>query len=151
MPAYSDRVRIAHMSDIPRLVELGGKLHAELALDTPFDAAKLQKFFQRLVASSKGVIFAAGEPTGCVLAIQEYESPILPSKCALELLIWVEPERRSARLFGELVKEALQWARDHGCDSLQLSSQASLRGKALGRLLGRYGFRPTDTNYVRAV
>ena len=130
-------MRQATPEDIPALVEMGRRCHAEKQDRYPFVERDCEAFFASVIKD--GVVLVHGR--GFICGVISGQPSNVSYRTAYEIFWWSE-DRGGARLLAGFEK----WAKDEGCDEIAVSHPTSER--AVGRYLRRWGYRP-EASVVR--
>lgn len=124
-------MRIATEEDVPLLLELGAKFHAEKQAKYGFVEEDCRTFFEAMLAH--GVIFMEGRGfiAGTVMGQPSNQSYLT----AHELFWWSEDGHGA-----DLLSAFESWAAERGCHEISLSHPEGER--AVGRYLRRAGYEP---------
>ena len=130
-------MRRATAEDIPFLLELGAKFHAEKQAKYGFVEEDCRAFFAAMIEG--GVVLIEGRGFICGVAMGQPSNASYRS--AHELFWWSEGGHGA-----ELLAAFEQWAAEQGCDEVCLSHPAS--EAVVGRYLQRKGYEP-ETSALR--
>lgn len=138
-------IREATPYDIPRLVALGGQMHAESPAfqGMRFDAGKLADTIGAAMGSPMGFVRVA-EREGLViggmvaLAMPHYFSPDI---VACDLALFVAPEHRGGMAAARLLAAYRDWGRDLGAVKVQMGVMAGVESWMVEALCERLGAR----------
>lgn len=138
-------IRPATLEDLPVLVELGERMHAESPRFSVlrFSAAKLERTLRGAIESPAGFAWVAvseGLIVGGLVAIatEHWASDDL---ITTDLALFVAPERRGGRAFLQLVSRYRDWARATGAVLRQLGVTTGIDTETTVALLERIGMK----------
>lgn len=141
-------IRHATLADVPRLVEMGRRFHAEAYQDTLAEnPTQMAVMARRLITDEHGVIFVAetdGRLVG-MIGMLVYAHHLSAEWTAGEVMWWIEPEARGSGV--RLLKAAEAWARDQGAQKIQMIAPNA----RVGTLYTRLGYVPIEVAYQKAV
>lgn len=142
-------IREARLSDIPRLVEMGGRFIRASSYSGRFaDNAKARRdLMTRLIEHDDGALFVA-EKDGAVvgmIGICAYQHPWSGERIGGEVFWWVEPTARGCGM--KLLHRAEQWAGDAGCVRFQMIAPSQKVARAYQRL----GYAKLEECYQRDI
>ncbi len=138
-------IRNATSEDIPRMVELGGLMHAESPnfRGMRFDAHKLAGAVRYAIDSPAGFARVA-ERDGLVvggllaMAVPHYFSP---DEVACDLALFVAPEHRGGMAASRLVAAYRDWGKAKGFAKVQMGVMAGVEAWMVEALCERLGAR----------
>jgi GNAT superfamily N-acetyltransferase len=136
-------IRPATIADLPRLLELGARMHAESRYRVlAFSASKLQQTLTALLAGSGGFLWvaeSAGEVIGGLAAMctPHWASDDL---MAVDLALFFPPEHRGGVAALRLVNRYRQWARELGAKLTDLGVSTGIEADRTADLFDRIGF-----------
>lgn len=136
-------MRRAVSADVPAIVALFGRHHAEQRFEFPFDPAQVSFDLSAAIVSRDWLCLF--EPSDCALIAHVYRPPFLTVKVATEIMLRCERPK-----VGPEMRAALeQWAREQGCWSAALGTTHSAR--AFGRLYSRAGYLPAEWTFAKVL
>ncbi|MEQ8404486.1 MAG: GNAT family N-acetyltransferase [Oceanicaulis sp.] len=146
-------IRNATPDDVPAIVELGARFHAESHYRRiPYDVDWALGTMGR---------YASGHQDALLLVVHEGEDligflaarigPIIfsPRRAVIQDLLFVHPDHRSGRTGTALVERFLEWA--DACDPafIDFTQSTGIQEAGFGQLMARYGFENHGTVYRR--
>jgi len=145
-------IRDARPDDMPALLDMGAAFHAESAWASslaPFDPRTFGATCETL-AGGRGLLIAeeGGQPVGMIggSVVPLYFNAAVP--VAQEVFWYAAPQHR--RGIGMALLDALgERVASAKARALIVAALESLRGEAVGALLGRKGFVPAERMYAR--
>ncbi|MBF0188512.1 MAG: GNAT family N-acetyltransferase [Magnetococcales bacterium] len=150
-------IREMKWDDIPPLVDLGARMHAEspdLAA-FPYAPEAATQFLSHIVDAPTQLCLVAEKAPGEIVGFfygmvtQHYFSKEL---YAIDFALYVCREVRHTPAGGRaavaLLKRYVAWARDHGAAEIQLGITTGIHPERTGRFYQRMGFRPAGTLYT---
>jgi hypothetical protein len=149
-------VRIATQRDIPALIEIGRRIHAESRFQRMgYDADKLAHSAEQIVVSghSTHCCFVSefdGQVTGLFLGcIEEYF--FSRARVAHSILMYVAPERRGGPTALRFIMAFRNWATNRNAAELTINVASGVSIARTDRFLKRVGLRLTGGNYSVAL
>lgn len=139
------RVRDATLDDVPALLALGQRMHAESPRfrQIEFDSPRLQMTLEQVLAADGGFLMVgvhddtiAGVMVG--LATQHWCSTDI---VASELALYVEPEFRGSLLAARLIRRYITWARNLGAKLVVAGISTGVHTEETARLYEAVGMR----------
>lgn len=138
-------IRDAVQADIPTLLVLGERMHAESRYrHMPWSRAKVAELMDALIASEDGLLLVAerdGEIIGGMLA-SVAEHYFSPAKVASDFALFVSPDRRGGLAAMSLLRRYASWARERGAVLVQAGITTGINVEAATRLYEVAGFKP---------
>lgn len=134
-------IRRAAPNDVPYLVSLFKKHHAEMGCSWRINTGTLGRTFSRAIVSPDWLCLV---DDGCLLLAAAFESPLGAGKLAQELCFCATPGKFEALL---LIYE--NWARSKGCRTASLACEQ--RFAAFARLYGRHGYTQAEATFSKAL
>lgn len=135
-------IRVATADDLPRIVELGAKMHAESLRWSriPFDAERARASMSAVLA--EGVAFLY-EREG--IAVGGIAGTITPhwacsASIAQEVAFFIDPECRGGMAASRLICALVAWGRAKGAAWLQAGTSTGLDPEMVASLYERLGF-----------
>lgn len=132
-------MRKATAADIPRLIEMGRKFHAQSQLPFGFDPVAVENLLTALAINGAVIVSDHGAIGGV----------LNPAYCdprwimAVELFWWAEKDGLS------LLRAFEEWAAEMGANEVRMTSLASLpRADAI---LRRKGYAATEISYSKVI
>jgi len=137
-------IRQAVPEDIPRIVDAADRFHAQACQPYPIDLEHTERLARELIEQPNGVVFLTED---ALLAGGVFPALLNPRVLQANELLWWSEGRG-----GAVVRRAFeQWAREMGAHAVYLASTETMRGPAVGRLLGRSGYELAETTYRKVV
>lgn len=141
-------IRRGTAADIPRMVELGQRMHAESPRFSPyrFDPERLEASLRGLMEMPLGLVLVAlhdGEIVGGMLAIAA-DHYACEMRQASDLALFVDPDRRGGAAAVRLINAYREWAREIGAEASICPSTGIEQDRA-GRLLHALGAHASAT------
>ena len=135
-------VRKANRNDIPALLALMKRHHAEHDFAWSFDPVRLSMTLAHAIAAADWLCLVGN---GAMLLAQAFDSPLGAGRLAVEHIV------RAAQpgQFAAMLRDYERWARLQGCGSITLACVR--KPAAFARLYGRHGFRPAETVFIKAL
>lgn len=138
-------IRDAVPADIPALLKLGERMHAESRYrDMPWSTAKVGALMDALIASDDGLLIVSdrdGEITGGMLASID-EHYFSSARVASDFALFVSPDRRGGIAAAALLRRYAAWARERGAVLIQAGITTGVNVEAATRLYRAIGFQP---------
>lgn len=138
-------IRDATLDDIPALLALGARMHAESPhfLQIAFSAEKLEATLRNVLAAEGGFLVVAdvgGQVAGVMmgLAMQHWCSDDI---VATELALYVEPECRGSLLAARLIRRYLSWAGALGAKIITAGVSTGVNVEQTARLYEAMGMK----------
>lgn len=147
-------IRPAKAEDIPAIVKLGERFHAEAGWADVFAfvpedcAATLHQILQ---APAAGILLVADDGGSIAGMAGAFGIPHYLNRSHLqgmELFWWAEPTLRDGT-GGALLDELEAAARRLGCHSFIMGAVAGLRSDVLARFYRRRGYRPCEHTFIK--
>lgn len=142
-------IRNATIKDLPALLALGARMHAESPhfRQIAFSAAKLEETLRAVLGTPNGFL-VLGDLQGHVAGV--YVAVALEHWCstdlvATELALYVEREHRGTLLGARLIKAYLAWARELGCKQITAGVSTGVNVDKTTHLYQRLGFKQFGT------
>lgn len=141
-------VRRGTVADIPRMVELGQRMHAESPRFRPyrFDPVRLEGSLRGLLDMPMGLVLVAehdGEIVGGMLAIAA-DHYACEMRQAADLAVFVDPDRRGGAAAVRLIKAFREWAKEIGAEP-SICPSTGVEQDRTGRLLQALGAQEAAT------
>ena len=140
--------REATLTDLPRLVEMGRHFLAASYRDTLTEnLAQMATLAEQLVTQDNGTILVL-ERDGILvgmIGMLIFPHHLSAERTAGEVMWWIEPDARGAGI--RLLKEAEQWARDHGARKIQMIAPNA----RVGQLYARLGYAQIEIAFQKDV
>lgn len=135
-------VRKANRNDIPALLALTKRHHAEHDFAWPFDPVRLSMTLAHAIEATDWLCLIGD---GALLLAQAFDSPLGAGRLAVEHIV------RAAQpgQFAAMLQDYECWARRQGCASMSIGCVRKPR--VFARLYGRHGFRPSESTFVKAL
>lgn len=134
-------IRPATPKDIPALVDLFQKQHAEMGCSWSIDASTLAGTFSQAITAPDWLCLTGD---GCLLLAACFESPLGAGRIAQELCFCVTP----GNLDG-LLRFYEDWARSRGCRTASVACEQ--RHQAFARLYGRHGYALAESTFSKVL
>lgn len=135
-------IRTATVEDIPRIIELGHKLHQTSRYAAQeFDPGVAASFIEGLI-SGHGVVFVAvvdGQIVGGFAGgiVEQWFST---QKVAYDYSFFIEPEHRSGITAIKLLRAFEHWATSMGADHIQIGITTDINTEGTARFYRAMGF-----------
>lgn len=150
------KIRFAAIDDIPVMVELGRKVHAESRFSAvPYDAEKLNAGLRHLIELQEK------RKTHCCLLAENAQGQIIGgfigaleeyffsrSLSANSILIWVDPAYRGSAAALRLIDAFRLWGERSGAMEASIQIASGVNIGRTDRFLRRLGFSQTGGNYA---
>lgn len=137
------QVRTADLADVPAIIELGAKLHAEAPRyqDVPYDAQALQERLDGLIGHTNGCIVAAVDDA-VVGYLLGFSAPFYFSRdtWAGEVSFYIAKSHRSFRLARLMIRTFEMWAVEQGVREIVLGVSPGIEDARVERLYGLLGY-----------
>lgn len=138
-------IRAATFDDIPVLLDLGERMHAESPRfsQLTFCRDKMTRTFQVVMGTDLGLLDVAeidGRIVGLMLALA-FEHYCSPDIVATELALYVEPEHRGSLIGLRLIKRYRQWADGIGAKHTTAGVSTGVHTEQTARLYEAAGFQ----------
>lgn len=138
-------IRKATAQDIPALVALGSRMHAESPRFSKlrFSPEKLTDTLTDIEANPLGFIWL-GEVDGDVAGVMVgliYEHWCSTDAVSTDLALYVEPAYRGSMLAARLINRYKQWAKVNGAVLLQVGVSTGVETEQTARLYEAMGFK----------
>lgn len=131
----------ATMADIPRLVDMGRRFHAQSRMPFGFDPQAVETFLAGMIASDAGTIICGDHGAIGGMLAPAYCDPRWTM--AVELFWWAERGGLA------LLRAFAEWAAAKGAQEVRMTSLAALpRADAV---LRRKGYAPTEISYQKVI
>lgn len=143
-------MRPATLADVEAIVAMGERFRSQTAYATTIahSPESMRTFTTRMVSGDDSLVLVADDPTTGALvgmiSVLLYTHHLSGVRQAHEVVWWVDPDARGS-LGVRLLRDAEQWARDHGAATLDLIAP-SPRSEAL---YDRLGYTPVERLYTR--
>ena len=140
------QVRPATEDDVPTLVEMGQKFHADSNFsDLQYDPVFIKRHFYRLLSWTTCCLLIAVDSERTIGFMSGSVSAAMfgPDLIAMEDLFYVEPDMRGSKagVSHELLRQFCYWAAEQGVARISIINVAGTDDDKFQRLLGTYGFR----------
>lgn len=142
-------IRAATQDDIPALLALGYRMHAEsVYAPFSFNEDKVRSVLESLLSGSGCVIVfeRAGVILGYFLGMLT-EHWFGDSTLACDLALYVVPEHRGGPAAVRLLRAYMNWARLVGADDVQIAQSTGVAIDRVAHLYQRFGFVPVGGIY----
>ncbi len=142
-------IRNATLQDIPALLELGERMHAESPHfnQITFSPEKLEETLANVLNNEAGFLVVAEKDGGiaAVMVAFAFEHWCSTDRVATELALYVEREHRGSMVGARLIKRYLAWAHDMGCKQVTAGVSTGQDVEKTTALYERLGFRQFGT------
>lgn len=136
-------IRRIEEADLPGLVEMGRRMHAESAYrEFEFDTAKVRFMLRQIISNGDLLGLAAereGELIGAFLGGM-HPMTWCNGSAAGDLILYVDRPWRGSSAASRLVKEYVKWAKDRGADMITIANSTEIDAERVGRFYERAGF-----------
>lgn len=138
-------IRAATLADIPALLALGARMHAESPhfRQIGFSADKLGATLRQVLDSPNGFLMvgdAKGEIAGVMVALA-VEHWCSTDMVATDLALYVEPEFRGSMLAARLIGRYKAWANERGAKITTAGISTGVNVEQTARLYEAMGFK----------
>ncbi len=144
-------IRNATLIDIPRMVELAERFHAESALaHLPFNRDKLARVMAGLIDYRKGLAIVAvrnGEVIGGFLGVAE-EHFFSDAAFSFDLCTFIAPEHRGGFAAVALLRAYVRWAKARGVAEINAGVASGIDHDTAIAVFERVGFVRTGVTFV---
>lgn len=142
-------VREATVADLPHLLDLGRRMHAESRYrDYPYSEPKLRGLWSHLIADEDGIVLLS--PHGMLFgAVEEYWFSTV--RYAAEFVLYVEPEHRKGFEAVRLIHAYEAAARALGAADVHLQNTTGVDVAMTERFFERMGYDRIGGNFVRTL
>lgn len=141
-------IRDAHLGDIPALLALGEKMHAESPRFSrfPWSGDKVSELIKGLIASDDGLALVSergGEIDGGFLGMA-FDHWSVNARASTDFALFVRPESRGGLLGAQLLRRYVRWAKSRGVadELLDCGIATGVDVEASSKLYQICGFRP---------
>jgi GNAT superfamily N-acetyltransferase len=141
-------IRPATENDLPDIIRMGREFVAQLPLKFPFSPERAETIVRGAMADG-GVFVADVGPLVGMIGLIAHPHFFCEARAAQEMFWWVEPGHRGSGIAGQLLDTASGWAKERGCQMLNMVCVDELDGKAVAKMYERRGFVPLERSYVR--
>ncbi|QWY83575.1 N-acyltransferase protein [Rhizobium phage RHph_X2_26] len=142
----------AEREDFPHYFRLVKQFHAEGLFPFALDAARQKAIFDVALGDPQTALWlwrVDGIPQGYLLARLGI-APMSGEYVAQEQMLFVARDfRDGGEAFLALMSAFVDWAEDAAVDRITVSTQETMRPRALGRAFERLGFVKAETHYIR--
>ncbi|MEX2649059.1 MAG: GNAT family N-acetyltransferase [Alphaproteobacteria bacterium] len=139
--------RSARSADIPALIELGARFHAESRYKAlPYDRGALRARLEDAVVRPMDHFVAVADEAGAlvgVLAGLLTAFPFAPVPIAIDACFYVRPDRRGVPAARHLLAMFESWARERGAACVLLGVTSGVADERAIRLYQRLGYQLT--------
>lgn len=149
-----DKIRPARLEDLPRLGMMGASFFDAAGLDRwyRYKPRAVAKVLADFMASDQAVLLVAEGQTGPVGV-----AGAMAYRCwfddehltAQELFWWVEPSYRGGSIGADLYRGLEDWARELGCQTMEMSALDTLKPGALSVFYRRKGYGAKERIYCK--
>lgn len=135
-------IRCASPSDIPGLLALGRKMHAESWYAyLPYDEQKITAALERVMSDGFLAVYEVDGVLSGGMAGILCEFWFGHEQMAADLSLFIEPGRRGGIAAARLVQAFIAWARDAGALEVSLAVSTGVRMQETGELYEAMGLR----------
>jgi GNAT superfamily N-acetyltransferase len=139
----------AMLSDIPRMLQMGRRMHAESRYArNSFNEDKLADLFKTLIESPSGIVVLTQHGMLFGLVAEHWFGN---DKYAAEWVLYVEPEYRRHGEAVHLVNVYIQRAIELGAVEIHIENTTDVDTERTEVFFGRMGFRRIGGNFVMEV
>lgn len=135
-------IRNATEKDLDRMVELGKNMHAESKYSVyNFDAEKLRNYLFTCIWHDEGIALIAehdGEIVGGFVG-WAHEQYFGHDKVAVDLALFVDPDKRGAMAGAMLIKKFIEVAKEKGAAQIVISNSTGVDKERVGKLYEKMG------------
>ena len=130
--------------DVPEVIELGARMHQESRYNRwEYDKNYCAEMAKR-VLSEKGLFFSdiareEGKLVGMMFGFLN-RIPFCNASAAIDLIVYVIPEKRNGRLAMKLIKDYERWARIVGAEEIQLGVSSGTNPDKVAKFYNRLGY-----------
>lgn len=137
-------IRRAVASDVPRLIELGAKLHAASPFAfIPFDPETVEGLMTGLLEDADAAVFITDAGDG-MIGVNAYPTLLNRAvKIAQEAFWWCDGPEALA-----LLEAAKEWAAERGCAAMTMGALDDDRVRLMARLYRRMGFQGVERFFL---
>ena len=138
-------IRDATLDDLPALLQLGERMHAESPHFSrgTFSVVRLEGTLRHVLSDPKNLLamaFCTGQLAGVAVGV------LVPHWCssdiiATDLAIYVEPEFRGTIIGPRLITRFKQWGLESGANSVQAGVSTGIHTEQTARLYAALGAR----------
>lgn len=144
-------IRSARSEDIPSLLQLGRRMHAESSYrDLVFSERHLSGYLAMVLDTpSRYCILVAEDSERLTGFLAGYLEPFIfgPEMVAHDTAFFVEPAKRGSTTAKRLIETFRAWARSHGARELCLGISSGISTDRIGRFYERLGLSRTGHIY----
>jgi GNAT superfamily N-acetyltransferase len=144
-------IRNATLIDVPRMVDLAERFHAESALaHLPFNRDKLARVMAGMIDYRKGLALVAvrgGEVIGGFLGIAE-EHFFSDALFSADLCIFIAPEHRGGFTAAALLRAYVRWAKRLGVTEINAGVSSGIAHDTAFAVFERVGFARTGVTFA---
>lgn len=134
-------MNIATLADVPRIVEMGARFHAQANLPSQYDRDAVAVFVSGLVAGQGSVVIASDSGMICGLLAPHYCDP--DWVMAVELAWWATSGGLA------LLSAFEEWARERGAKEIRMTTLCAL--DRAEKIITRKGYAPTEISYSKVI
>ena len=142
-------IRAATHADLPALLELGARMHAESPRFSriAFSAAKLHQTLSSVLASRHGFLWVAerGGTLAGVMVACAFEHWCSEDLMATEMALFVEQEHRGTLIAAKLISQYLAWAEGLGAKIITAGVSTGVHVEKTTRLYEALGMKRFGT------
>jgi GNAT superfamily N-acetyltransferase len=146
--------RFASVDDVPRILEILAKMHAESRYaEWPIDPDKLQQLVHGLIDHEDGACLVAqdsGEIIGVMLGLVT-EFFFSRERMATELLLYVVPGKRGSWAAVRLAHRFIEWAGATDAVEIQAGVSAGIANKDAERFYSSLGFASLGLSFSKVL
>jgi hypothetical protein len=147
-------IRAATLTDIPALVEMGARMHAERVHQSrlPYRTEKVSSLLYQLMTGAEAIVLVAPcgeELAGCAIAVISTEW-YSDAHTANELVLFVDAAHRGSSTIAAMLIAGLDaWAQAKNVAQLSAGSRIGCDAELQARLYERMGFQRTSIGLER--
>ncbi|ABM63423.1 acetyltransferase [Erwinia phage Era103] len=145
-------IRVAHLLDIPRLLELASQYQDEIIVADKFvpviDGELAATNMMNTMQSELGLALVAVDGTkvvGFLWALVVHPVPWSHYRSADTLMFYVHPEYRGGLHGYRLLKAYKTWAEGVECDEIRISTASGINTESAEGIFRKLGFTPLGT------
>lgn len=151
---FLDLVEVATLADVPRLAEMGEKLHA--ASDhrvLSFSREKVESMLTHLITDPNGVVFVSRRDGVIVGAFAGAVAPhwFSADLVGIDFAFLVEPDARGASRGTTLILAFKCWCERRGARLVKVSIASGIQVESEARLVRSLGFVEAGVGFMKEV